>query len=83
MNWRHIYHLVCQDTVELVVIQADHPLQALELILLERTSNQDTRLLRDLLRCLVRNSVIINLTLVVGIVHFLRAKHRLVGRTVF
>lgn len=46
---RTIYHLVCEDTIKPVVVQADHPLQAFHLVLLESTANKDARLLDDLL----------------------------------
>ena len=48
-----------------VAVQADHPLQTLELILLQSTSNENIRLLADFLLDPMRDSVVVNLALLV------------------
>ena len=35
------HHLVCKDTIQLVVVQADHPLQSLDLVVLVHATNKD------------------------------------------
>ena len=57
------YHLIGQDTVQPVVIQADHPLQALDLVLLELPTSEHLGLLEDLLLNAMRNSIVVELLL--------------------
>ncbi|KAG5458152.1 MAG: hypothetical protein BJ554DRAFT_1687 [Olpidium bornovanus] len=56
-------HLVGQDAVQAVVVQRHHPLQALELVFLERAADKDRRLLVDHLFDPVGLAVVIALDL--------------------
>lgn len=64
----------------MVVVQADHPLKTLELIILEFASDEKIWLNSDLLRDAMCNTVIVNLTLaVVLILHPTSAKGTLIS----
>ena len=65
-----------------VAVQADHPLQTLELILLQSTSNENIRLLAHLLLDPMRHRIIIDLRLLLLVFDNLCAKHTFVHRPV-
>ena len=54
-------HLIRQNPIQPIIIQTDHPLQALELVLLQRPADQDRRLPRHLLADPVRDGVVVHL----------------------
>ena len=56
-------HFVCEDTVQIVVVQGYHPLQTLQLVLLQGTSNQVGSLLCNLFLDAVSNLVVVGLLL--------------------
>jgi hypothetical protein len=76
-------HLVCENSVEPVVVQADHPLETLDLVLLELASDEDARLGGDPLRDLVSDGVVVDLVRVFSGFrsHLRRTEHRLVDLT--
>lgn len=60
----HLYrlpqaHLVCQDPVQLVIVQRDHPLEALHLVFSQLAPNQHPGLLKDGLLHRVRQRVVV------------------------
>ncbi|PPQ66781.1 hypothetical protein CVT26_009767 [Gymnopilus dilepis] len=57
-----------EDTVEPVVVQADHPLETLELILFQPATDKNARLLSDLLRYPVSHGIVINLPVLLHII---------------
>ena len=59
-------HLICQNAVQAVVVQTNHPLQTLELILLELTANKDLGLHRNPLIDTIRDAIILGLALSSG-----------------
>ena len=67
-------HLVGKNTVQVVVVERNHPLKTLELVILERATNQVGRLCRDFLFNTVSNLVVIDLAfrlLVAAVASFL------------
>jgi hypothetical protein len=69
-EWKDTHHLIRKDPVQLIVIQTNHPLQPLQLIILQLATNEYARLLRDLLRNSMGNCIIIDLApVLVGVVH--------------
>ena len=55
------HHLVCENTVELVAVERNHLLQALEFVILERSPNEDRRLLRYLLLGPMQDRIVVDL----------------------
>lgn len=74
------YHLICEDPIEMVIVQTDHPLETLDLVVLKSPANEDRGLLRDLLLDPMRDRIIVHLRLVLVVLEPLRAKRRLVRR---
>lgn len=75
-------HLACKDTVELVVVQAGHPLKVPKRVILECAADEDARLRRDLLLDRMRHSIVAMLVLVLRCcLELLHAKGRLARKT--
>jgi hypothetical protein len=56
------HHLVGKDTIQSVVVQTDHPLQTLDLVVLQSTARKDRRLASDLLLYAVGHGVVVDLS---------------------
>ena len=77
-------HFVRQNSIEFVIVQAHHPLQPLELVILECTTNKEGRLFGDPLGYAMGDGVVIYPGLIFwGFFQYLCTKGSLVRWTIF